>query len=45
MNKWKSQYRILIKEDIIYTKIRSVKNKEQWIYIDKYNWEPQKEKE
>lgn len=31
-------------EDIIYTKIRSVKNKEQWIYIDKYNWEPQKEK-
>ena len=31
-------------EDIIYTKIGSVKNKEQWIYIDKYNWEPQKEK-
>ena len=31
-------------EDIIYTKIRSMKNKEQWIYIDKYNWEPQKEK-
>lgn len=31
-------------EDIIYTKIRSVKNKDKWIYIDKYNWEPQKKR-